>query len=331
MMQKLNRPNSRAFQETFTAYGCPVTMAAFPAGELADFRVVMCTQPKLSPEKMLSTFPEVPDFLSNGSFFETSSGASIMNVVSQTVTYSEDPDPRTAMGFGVISGSRDGLPKVGNRLLSWRDFLSAYPMLFLNGERQDVSDYADIGYAAQRMVFGQYTSAEAEDWYFFLLVEGSGCLLSHLQALLAEHLKQQGNAVQWAANLDGGGSAYLAVEGKRVSEGVQGSWHRPVDNVIAVYLKDMEPANPEPQPEPKAYWRISLGAFSVKANAEKYLATVRSLGVGLVDYTKAFLSYDAGSRLYRVQVGAFSQESGARAVAEELNTWGYATYVRYGT
>lgn len=189
MKHTLNRPNTRAFYETFVSYGCPVTLAAFPASELEDFRVVMCTQPKLSPEKMLATFPKVPDFLSNGSFFDTSSGASIMNVVSQTVTYSEDPDPRTALGFGVISGSRDGLPKVGNRLLSWRDFLSAYPMLFLNGERQDVSGYADISYAAQRMVFGQYTSAEAEDWYFFLLVEGSGCLLSHLQALLAEHLK----------------------------------------------------------------------------------------------------------------------------------------------
>ena len=227
MKHTLNRPNTRAFYETFTAYGCPVTMAAFPASELEDFRVVMCTQPKLSPEKMLATFPKVPDFLSNGSFFDTSSGASIMNVVSQGVTYSEDPDPRTSLGFGLISGTKDSLPKVGNRLLPWKEFLSAYPLLFLAGHRQDVSDYADINYAAQRMVFGKYTSASAEEWYFFLLVEGSGCLLAHLQDLLIEHLKQEENTIQWAANLDGGGSAYLAVEGKRVSEGKQGSWLRP--------------------------------------------------------------------------------------------------------
>ena len=50
MKHTLNRPNTRAFYETFTAYGCPVTLAAFPASELEDFRVVMCTQPKLSPE-----------------------------------------------------------------------------------------------------------------------------------------------------------------------------------------------------------------------------------------------------------------------------------------
>ena len=221
MKHTLSRPNTRAFYETFTSYGCPVTMAAFPASEVDDFRVVMCTQPKLSPEKMLATFPKVPDFLSNGSFFDTSSGASIMNVVSQGVTYSEDPDPRTSLGFGLISGTKDNLPKVGNRLLPWKEFLSAYPLLFLAGHRQDVSDYADINYAAQRMVFGKYTSAAAEEWYFFLLVEGSGCLLAHLQDLLIEHLKQEENTIRWAANLDGGGSAYLAVEGKRVSEGKQ--------------------------------------------------------------------------------------------------------------
>ena len=117
MIHKLIRTNTRAFYETFVSYGCPVTLAAFPASELEDFRVVMCTQPKLSPEKMLATFPKVPDFLSNGSFFDTSSGASIMNVVSQGVTYSEDPDPRTSLGFGLISGTKDNLPKVGNRLL----------------------------------------------------------------------------------------------------------------------------------------------------------------------------------------------------------------------
>lgn len=327
MKHTLNRPNTRAFYETFVSYGCPVTLAAFPASELEDFRVVMCTQPKLSPEKMLATFPKVPDFLSNGSFFDTSSGASIMNVVSQGVTYSEDPDPRTSLGFGLISGTKDNLPKVGNRLLPWKEFLSAYPLLFLAGHRQDVSDYADINYAAQRMVFGKYTSAAAEEWYFFLLVEGSGCLLAHLQDLLIEHLKQEENTIQWAANLDGGGSAYLAVEGKRVSEGKQGSWLRPVDNVIAVYLKDVEP---ESDPWTKAFWRVSLGAFSVWENANEYLQSIRSLGVGVVDYSKAFLSYDESGKFYRVQVGAFSNRSGAEKVAEELRSWGYDTYVRYG-
>ena len=49
-----------------------------------------------------------------------------------------------------------------------------------------------------------------------------------------------------------------------------------------------------------------------------------------MDYSKAFLSYDESGKFYRVQVGAFSNRSGAEKVAEELRSWGYDTYVRYG-
>lgn len=96
---------------------------------------------------------------------------------------------------------------------------------------------------------------------------------------------------------------------------------------MPVYLKDVEP---ESDPGTKAFWRVSLGAFSVWENANEYLQGIRSLGFGVVDYSKAFLSYDESGKFYRVQVGAFSNRSGAEKVAEELRSWGYDTYVRYG-
>lgn len=329
MIHKLTRINSRAFYETFSLDGCPITLAAFPETEYGSFEVALCTQPKLSPEKMLSTFHPTPDFLSNGSFFETATGDSIFNLVSNGSVFSQSDLPSAQMGVGVPWPFSDGPIPGLYKSSEWLSFLTAYPMLFQYGFRKDVSGYRDIDYLAQRMVFGQFRSASEEKWYFFFLVEGSGCRLATLQNMLSKTAEERNGMVLWAANLDGGGSAYLAVEGKRVSEGEQGDWVRPVDNVIAVYLRDME-SGPGGQEDKPSYWRVSLGAFSIRENAESYLQTIRSLGVGVVDYSKAFLSYDEDGPFYRVQVGAFSNRSGAEKVAQELRSLGYDTYVRYG-
>ena len=332
MRQYLHRLGTRSYYEDFDYHTLPVVLACFPAEELKDFQVVMCTQPKLSPEKMLATFGRTPDFLSSGSFFAASTGESIFNLISNGVTYSTTDDPVCKLGVGKLwEADAPDLGPIRNGAEDWSDYLTAYPLLVLDGGLQDVSDYRDIDYAAQRMVFGKYTTEEDEEWYFFLLVEGNGCRLGTLQDIIL-YIFDDDKTVDWAANLDGGGSAYLAVEGKRVSEGEQGGWLRAIDNVIAVYLKDVEPEDEEPEEEPevKKYWRVSMGAFSVEENARKYLEVVRGVGTGLVDYGKAFLSYDEERQLYRVQVGAFSKREGALRVAEELNNLGYDTYVRYG-
>lgn len=51
------------------------------------------------------------------------------------------------------------------------------------------------------------------------------------------------------------------------------------------------------------------------------------MGQGVINYGAAFVKYDAG--YYRVQVGFFTQKSGANKVANELNSKGYKTYIRY--
>ena len=333
MIQKLSKAGTRSYYKKCEAHGLPITIACFPRSEVEDFSVVMCTQPKLSPEKMLRTFDRTPEFLSNGSFFDAATGDSIFHVISGGVEYSSEKYVGNDTGFGVVHGQSESGPVLGDYqtgTLLWRDFLTAYPLLVDYNERTDVSAYPDINYAAQRLVFGMLRrGGDDELWYFFLLVEGSGCKLEVLQDILFEEVSGDGDYICWSANLDGGGSAYLAIEGQRVSEVAQGSWQRAVDNVIAVYLKDGLEPEPEPE-EPKQYWRVSLGAFSVKENAYRYLNTIRSLGVGVVDYSKAFVSYDSDRKLYRVQVGAFSKREGAEKVAAELASWGYDTYVRYG-
>lgn len=339
---KLNKKGTRAHYEKRTWEDLPITIAYFPECEVESFRVVMCDQPKLSPEKMLSTFVKTPDFLSNGSFFNAATGDSIMNLVSDgTVFSSYGLDDE--YGVGVIKSDYSGhtdAPILGKFCGGdyWRDFVTAYPVLIRGDALLELSEYGDINYTAQRMAFGKLTHMPTnEAWYFFLLVEGEGCRLYELQSIICDEIREAGSfEVEWAINLDGGGSAYLAVEGKRVSEGEQGSWQRAVDNVIAVWLKDTQDegetgsdADQEEPDAPQKYWRVSLGAFSVKDNAYRYLDVIRSLGTGVVDYGKAFVSYDEAKKLYRVQVGAFSRRDGAAKVAAELNGLGYDTYVRY--
>ena len=72
-------------------------------------------------------------------------------------------------------------------------------------------------------------------------------------------------------------------------------------------------------PEPTTLYRVQLGAFAVKENAERLLNQLRAVA------SDAFIVQVDG--LYKVQVGAFSVKANAERLAEKLKNQGYQTYI----
>jgi hypothetical protein len=68
-------------------------------------------------------------------------------------------------------------------------------------------------------------------------------------------------------------------------------------------------------------YRVQVGAYSVKANAEKQLAKMRELG-----YTDAFIAVVDG-KLYRVQVGAFAIKANAEKLQAKIREQGIKAIV----
>lgn len=77
---------------------------------------------------------------------------------------------------------------------------------------------------------------------------------------------------------------------------------------------DMETVEEEPM-----YYRVQVGAFRSRENADKLLYELLDQ-----DYP-AFLLHDNG--LYRVQVGAFMQLGNAIAMEQKLRNAGYTTLI----
>lgn len=68
-------------------------------------------------------------------------------------------------------------------------------------------------------------------------------------------------------------------------------------------------------------WRVQVGAFSSKVNAEAFLAKVKAFG-----YTGSFLTQGTDG-LWRVQVGAFSVKANAEAYMKDIKTKGYDAFI----
>lgn len=351
MVEYANVPGSKTVATTTTYNNQPVTITVIPEDEIKEARIIMCAQPYLSPEKMVKTFDKQPMVFTNCSFFSTSSGISIWNLISDSVIYSQDSTAHK-WGIGVLKNDNTHplvLGDYGEGTDKWKDYSTVYPLLILNNERQDVTSFSDIDYMAQRMAVGMFQTVDTKkNYYFFVLVEGKGCKLSTLQTIVEQNIKTDNQYLAWVCNLDGGGSAYEWYNGHRLSEGKEGSWLRPVDSCLGIWLKDdltgSGTENPDPEesedpddsgsnnpesniPITKKFYRVVCGTFSSSENAKNMRTMIQALGQGVVDYTKAFISYD--NQYYRVQIGAFSNSDGAQKVVDELESLGYDSYIRY--
>ena len=75
-------------------------------------------------------------------------------------------------------------------------------------------------------------------------------------------------------------------------------------------------------PMPK-YYRVQLGAYGVKQNADNMLAKVKAAGL------EAFVTPMGADKLYRVQLGAFSQKTNADAKLADVKAKGFNAFVKF--
>jgi hypothetical protein len=121
-----------------------------------------------------------------------------------------------------------------------------------------------------------------------------------------------------AINLDGGGSSRMLYEGKTYCTANAGN--RAVDNVIAFYLKKEPQVITPPVSEPKTIYRVQVGAYSIKTNANAMLKKLQAAG-----YSDAYVRLIDG--LYKVQVGAYSIKSNADKVLKDLKAKGFNGFI----
>lgn len=77
------------------------------------------------------------------------------------------------------------------------------------------------------------------------------------------------------------------------------------------------PATPE-----RTLYRVQVGAYGVKKNAENQLAKIKAAG-----FSDAFIAVVDNGTLYRVQVGAFSKKANAEAQLAKVQKAGFTGFV----
>lgn len=273
-----------------------VTIAEIPLADIEKLDIAMCAQPKESLEKFYKRQERKPELLTNAGFFATSTGASVFTIVDEGKEYSVGPN--NAYGFGINGGTKIEYGKYESG--KYHDFVCGYPVLVVDGKPFETNTGSEISYKARRTVM-----ALRNGTLLMIVVDDPGLTFTALKSMLVEM------RCDYAINLDGGGSARMMVDGKTK---VGTAWSRPVDSVLAVYLKQ------------QILYRVQAGAFSKEANAirlrDKIRAMNDTIGAG---YAKAYVRQIDG--IYKVQVGAFSKRENAERVQDDLTARGFSCYV----
>lgn len=267
--------------------------------EIEKIDFATCAQPTQTLENYCNTLTKKPAIIVNGGLFTFSTGKSVMDFIDEGIIQSEED--WIQYGFGI-----DGL---GNMIYAkdtdkvWRDFVSAYPPLVVNGEIQKVNMASEISAKNRRTILGYN-----DEYVFTICIDTPGATFPEA-ALIALNA-----GCKYAINLDGGGSTRLLYQNKAYATA---SYNRPVDNIVAIYVKQQQQTTTS-----DVIYRVQLGAFAAKANADSYCAKVKQLGE---NYKNAFVKYI--EPYFKVQVGAFSIKQNAENMIKDLKEKGYNAFI----
>lgn len=267
--------------------------------EIEKIDFALCPQPTQTLEKYYNAQSKKPAILINGGFFALSNGNTVFDYIDEKKVISSSD---LEYGFGIDDKGNLVYGKDTDK--NWKDFISAYPPLVVNGQKQKITFADEINYNARRTILGY------NDTYIYTIsVDSPGATLEKS----ADIAIQAG--CKYAINLDGGGSTRLLYEGKAYAAA---SYNRPVDNIVAFYTKPAETITPIEQ----ILYRVQLGAFSSKVNADNYCKKIKTLGT---NYTGAFVKYI--EPYYKVQVGAFAIKTNAENMVKDLKAKGYNAFI----
>jgi hypothetical protein len=268
-----------------------VTVFEVPKKQLEHIDLALCKEPKETLKAYYKRQEKKPDLLSNGGFYHLASGETCFNLIDEGKVISGWHWYN--MGMGIV----DGELKYGNvSEEKWTDFVSAYPPLVADSKALPITFATEIAGKNKRKVLAYNDKA-----VFLIEIWSPGMRFPEMQDMLLEM------GVTHAINLDGGESVLTLEDGIEVNS-PKGTYRRPVDNVVAMFLKDLK--------------RIQVGAWKKnKLYAIAMQARIKLLPDPLkAGYKNARLVYVDG--WWKVQVGAFYDDDGVQRVVDDLATHG---------
>lgn len=303
--------------EKFKFYKHPkydfVNIIVIPMRNIKKIDFALCKQPTETPDDFYKRQAVKPDIVTNGGFFSMSNGETCFG-------FRDEGKPFQFAEYNGVGITGDKTLSYGQNLAQasvMRDFISAYPVLVEYGRKIKPTYATNLDYNARRTAFGWN-----DESVFIVTVDLPGLKFSPLSDIFIE-LK-----AKFAINLDGGGSTRMLINGQRKTNTV---YARPVDNVLCIYLN--EGSNTGKQQENKTdtntantkqqkIWRVQVGAFANKDNAEKLMQELKING-----FPDGYIVKVA--KIFKVQVGAFANKDNAEKLKAKLNKAGYDTLITY--
>lgn len=182
-----------------------------------------CADPKETLGSYYSNKEKKPQIIINGGLFNMSTGHNVMSFVCDG---KEQNYQNGFTGMGVIGSDPAKLVYGTDKAWKWKYFMTAYPMLVINGKANTVyGNASNLNYLTLRSAVG----VREDGTLLILTVDKPGMTFAEMAKIFVEY------DAQYAMNLDGGGSVRKMHENKVVNAPIE---NRPVDNVFCVYLKE---------------------------------------------------------------------------------------------
>ena len=182
-----------------------------------------CADPKETLGSYYSSKEKKPQIMINGGLFNMSTGHNVMSFVCDG---KEQNYQNGFTGMGVLCSDPAKLVYGTDKAQKWKYFMTAYPMLVINGKANTVyGNASNLNYLTLRSAVG----VREDGTLLILTVDKPGMKFAEMAKIFVEY------DAQYAMNLDGGGSVRKMHENKVVNAPIE---NRPVDNVFCVYLKE---------------------------------------------------------------------------------------------
>ena len=161
-----------------------------------------------------------------------------MDYIDEGVVKASDPGLFCGMGIDMYGNLCYGQDKDKHLI----DFISGYQPLVVNGQKVPISIAVEISGRARRTILGY-----DENYVYTFSIDNPGATFSEAADIVLK------TGCTYAINLDGGGSTRLLYNGKPYAVA---SYNRPVDNAVAIYLKDAYKEVEKPAETPQIIYRV---------------------------------------------------------------------------
>lgn len=193
-----------------------------PIESIDEVRFVKLAEPTEMLEHYYDRAEKKPQIMVNGGLFDMKSGHNVMSFVSM---YEEQNYKNNFDGMGTVWNGAQTLIYGKDSSHEWRDFMTAYPMLVINGNaNKNYGNAKTLNYKTSRTAIG----VKEDGSVLILTVDKPGMTFEQMTAIFMQY------HAFYAMNLDGGGSVRKLHDGKVVNNP---SENRKVDNAFCVYLK----------------------------------------------------------------------------------------------